>query len=150
MRTIWLTCFLFFLLLGDRIVEGQGPVCSVTSYFWDDGSKSSSSRFLIGEFPLKLEDDILVKEFKHEETGVIVNVGVQEVKGITKQDPKRLRVAISFEGKPENIFDELGRAQAETIYDHNWKWLSVSKSIRIKRRIYTFSFGCEKTVVKIK
>ena len=88
--------------------------------------------------------DTLEKKFRHSESGLDLYVGVQKGRGLMKNDPKKLRVAISFENKFEDVFDEPSRAEAETVYDRNWKWLAVSKSLRIGSRVYTFTFGCER------
>jgi hypothetical protein len=130
-------------LLGGKMVQAQGEVCSLTVYFWDETSKSSSSRSLVGKFPLELEGGSASKAFRHQESGKYIYVGVEQIASISKHDPKKIRIAVSFQGKPD-VFDDIDRAEAETIYDKTWRWLLVSKSVRIENRIYTFSFGCER------
>ena len=134
----------FLLFVGGIAVKGQSKVCFVTTYFWDNESKSSSSRSLVGKFPLELDGDQLVKELKYSKTSTNVYVGVEQITSVSSQKTKTLRVAISFDGNAENIFDELNRAEAETVYDRNWRFLSVSKNIKIEHRVYTFTFSCEK------
>jgi hypothetical protein len=143
MKILWFSLLAFFVLLGGKVVHAQTEVCSLTTYFWDDASKSSSSRSLLGKFPLEFEGDSISKAFRHQESGVNIYVGAEQITGILKNDPKKLRIAVSFQGKPD-VFDDVDRAEAETAYDRTWRWLSVSKSIRIENRVYTFTFGCER------
>ncbi|MGB7208885.1 MAG: hypothetical protein WBD27_09525 [Pyrinomonadaceae bacterium] len=142
MKILWLSSFFVLILLQGNFVNAQSETCKVRTYFLELESKSSSSWFLVGEFPLELEDDAITKSFRHQESGVDVSVGVEQVKSIFKNESKSLRIALSFAGKPENVFDALDRAEAETLYDKNWKLISVTKNIQIANRIYTFTFGC--------
>ena len=93
---------------------------------------------------MELEGDSITKLFRHQESGVNISVGVEQVKGIFENEPKRIRVAMSFGEKPEDVFDGLESVEAESIYDKHWRWLAVSKNIQVANRIYTFTFGCEK------
>jgi len=102
----------------------------------------SSSRHRVGEFLFKIEEGSATKRIRHEETGVNVSVGVEYDKSFFEGEPKTIRLAIAFAGKPEDVFDEVGRAEAETIYDRHWRWLSVSKDIEVGSRVYTYSMGC--------
>jgi hypothetical protein len=143
MKILMFSLLLFIVLLGGNVIHAQSEVCSLTTYFWDEPSKSSSSRFLVGKFPLEFEDGSVSKAFRHQESGKDVYVGVEQIAGISKSDPKRIRIAVSLQARPD-VFDDVDRAEAETIYDRTWRWLSVSKSIRIGTRTYTFTFGCER------
>lgn len=144
MRILRFGSLLLLLLVSSGRAHAQSGECGVTTYFFDSEAESSSSRFLVGSFPLKLEEDAITKLFTHQESGVNISVGVEQVRGIIENAPRRIRIAISFTGKPEDVFDEIERAEAETFYDKNWRGLSVSKNIRVANRTYTFSFACER------
>ena len=139
-------CFAL-LCAASNGAYAQTEVCSLTTYFRDLESKEqvSSSRFLVGSFPLQLADDELTKFFHHQESGINISVGIQMIRSIfSEKEPKRMRLAISFTGKPDDVYDLLEGAGAESIYDKHWKWLSVSNNIKVGGRIYTFTFGCER------
>jgi hypothetical protein len=46
-------------------------------------------------------------------------------------------------------FESLDCAKAESVFDKNWKWLSVSDEIRVGSRIYTYTFGCRRENKKV-
>jgi len=144
MRILRISSLLLLLLTSGSLAQAQTEVCGVSTYFRDLEEKSSSSRFSVGKFPLELEDDAITKLFLRQESGISISVGVEQVRGIFENEPRRIRMAMSFVGKPEDVFDEIESAEAESIYDKNWRWLSVSKNIKVANRIYTFTFGCER------
>ena len=141
-----LVLLLVLLFASSSFAQAQNEVCGVTTYFVDLEAKASSSRFLLGKFDLQLDEENyeVTKFYSHEESGVKVSVGVQIFPSAFKDKPKTIKVALSFKGKPDDTFEFLDGSQAETIYDKNWKWLSVSDDIKVGNRIYTFTFGCEK------
>jgi hypothetical protein len=144
MNILRISSLLPLLLVLGSLAHAQTESCGVTTYFLDLEARSSSSWFLVGRFPLKLEGDAITKQFIHAESGVNISVGVEQVIGIFEGEPRRMRIAMSFIGKPEDVFDEIESAGAESIYDKNWRWLSVSKNLQVANRIYTFRFGCER------
>jgi hypothetical protein len=131
-------------------VKAETEICSIRGYFWDVDNKQSSSWFLVDKFPLSFEDDSVTKLFHHKESGVDISVGVEQIKSIVGKEPRRIRLAIAFVDKPENVFDEVNNSEAETIYDKNWKWIGLSKNIKVENRIYTFQVSCERKSVKNK
>jgi hypothetical protein len=148
MKSLKLLFLLIALTVSSRMVQAQSEVCSVTTFWVDKNPFSSSSRHLVGEFPLEVEDEPVVKLLRHADSGVNVSTGIEISKGIFKGEPTRIRLAIGFLDKPENVFDDLAHSEAESIYDGNWRWLSVSQSVEIEKRIYTFTFGCERKRAK--
>lgn len=145
MRSIGGGVLLLLILFATGTVFAQSGVCRVSYYYWDETTKASSSRHLIGEFPMGRDSLSILKEFRLEDAGVDIFVGVASIKGVLKGEPKKLRMVLAFDGTMEDVFDELTRAEAETLYDKNWKWLRVTKSKKVGSREYTYSFGCEKT-----
>jgi hypothetical protein len=107
---------LFVLLFAAcNLANAQAEVCSLTTYFRDLKSTEevSSSRFLVGSFPLQLENDEVTKFFHHQESGANISVGVQLIRSLfSKHEPKRIRVAISLTGKSDDVYDLLDGAEA--------------------------------------
>ncbi|MGH9968912.1 MAG: hypothetical protein ACREBG_14085 [Pyrinomonadaceae bacterium] len=143
-----------YLLIILMVVTSSGsaiaqtPVCSLTTFWVRHTPFSSSSRWLVGTFPLVLDDDDkpLRKMFHHDESGLDISVGVDTMKAsLSPKDPTTiLRVAFAFSNKPDDVFDATDSVYADSIYDKRWRMVSVSKSIAREDRIYTFTFGCER------
>jgi hypothetical protein len=106
----------------------------------------ASSNSLVGEFNMVFYDDSdeIVKLFHHDESGLDISAGVMKYNDSYKGAPVQLKALISFTGKPGESYEALDGAEAETILDKHWRWLSVSDNIELKGRSYTFSLGCEK------
>lgn len=134
------------VLTMSSLVYARTEGCGVTTYFREIDSGNSSSRFLVGKFPLNPDEGEVTKFFRHEESGVNVSVGVQIFTSAFKDKPKMIRVAMSFSGKSGDTFEMIDGAQAESIYDRHWKWLSVSDNIKVANRIYTFTVSCGREV----
>jgi hypothetical protein len=145
MKSLKLIYLFMAVIWSGGTVQAQSGVCRLTTFWVDRDPFSSSSRHLVGEFPLVLEDEPILKLMRHADSGVNVSIGIKFYKGIFKGEPTRIRLAIGFQDKPEDIFDDLDRSEGESVYDKNWRWLSVSKSLEIEKRVYTFTIGCERT-----
>jgi hypothetical protein len=70
-----------------------------------------------------------------------VRVGVQYLPG--KSGVWELRIALAFDGPPEDVFHEVSRAEGATLRDQEWKSLTVVKPIRISEFVYTYALSCE-------
>jgi hypothetical protein len=128
------------LLVASSIPAcAQTDVCMVTTYWVEEGA-GSTSRFNIGEFNASPRDEQVTKSFQHQESGLAVRVGVEYF----ENSPGRIRLAIAFKGEPAAVFDEIDRAEAETFHGKNWPGMSVSKSIKIDKREYTYTLTCQK------
>ena len=125
------------------VAVGQAAKCSIPTFFVDLKSQASTSRFLIATFPLELRGDEFTRNFIDKESGRAIYVGRQLIKGTVKKERSRLRLKVSFTGKPNDSYDSFDGAEAETIYDKRWKWLAVTDEFKLGDRIYTFTFGCE-------
>ncbi len=136
------------LVTWSGSVIAQTPVCSITTFWVRHTPFVSSSRWLVGTFPLVLDDEDkpLRKIFHHDESGLDISVGVDTMKAsLSSKDPTTiLRVAFTFSDKPYDVFNATDNVYAETIYDKRWRMVSVSKTIPRDDRIYTFTFGCER------
>ena len=138
-RASLLSVFLFF---ASAWVPAQQDVCGITAYWWDQKTTVSSSRFNVGAFRASVKESETFKTFHHNESGVTVRVGVNYFNDIVGKGTRRIRLAIAFTGNPESVFDELDRAEAEGFYGKNWRGMSVSRSIQVDNRIYTFTLSC--------
>ena len=147
MRYILLLILLFMIAVS---VKAETEICSIRGYVWELDKKQSSSWFLVDKFPLSFEEDSVTKLFHHEKSGINISIGVEHIKSIFGKEPRRIRLAIAFIDKPENVFDEIDNSEAETIYDKNWQWVGLSKKIKVENRIYTFQVSCERKSVKTK
>ena len=132
------------LVAAGGMVRAQSVQCSLTTFWVDQNPFASSSRHLVGKFPLVIEDEPIAKVLRHDDSGINVSIGIEILKGIFKGEPTRIRLAIAFLDKPKDIFEDVAHSEAESIYDGNWRWLSVSRSVAVEKRVYTFTFGCER------
>jgi len=46
------------------------------------------------------------------------------------------------------VFEETNGSAAESVYDKHWRLLSLTKSLEKEKRTYTFSFSCERQILK--
>lgn len=126
----------------------QTPTCSLTTFWVRQTPFASSSRWLVGTFPLLLDDDDkpIQKVFHHDESGLDISVGLDSMKaGLSPKDPTIiLRVAFAFSNKPDEVFEATDSVYADSVFDKHWKMVSVSKSVPRGNRVYTFTFGCER------
>ena len=146
-----LTCFkptlLVFLSLGViGLVQAQTEMCRLTVSSIQRNPFQSSSRELIGEFPLTFNDGKLAKDLRHEESGVQISMGVEIVERTNKT--KMIRLGISFQPDAGDVFEALDGVESKTFYDKNWRALTVSKSIENPNRVYTFEFSCARAKSK--
>ncbi|HEX8774720.1 MAG TPA: hypothetical protein VF735_14205, partial [Pyrinomonadaceae bacterium] len=116
--------FIILVFAMCSLATAQTDVCYVARYERDlKTKKQSSARIAFGEFKLEGENPT-TKLFK-DWSGVLVGVRVE------RTQLKRIILAISSVEKPENGFDEIDSAEAEAIYDEKWRFLSVSKNIKV-------------------
>jgi hypothetical protein len=145
-RKIQLGLLFTVLFTASRLAHAQNEVCRVTTFVRDFDSKEqvTGSTFVVGEFRLRPEEESLTRFFHHQESGADISVGVERVKSESKGMPGKIRLAMSFDGKPDDVFDLIDNAEAESIYDKSWRLLAVSDNLRVGNRIYRFTFGCER------
>ena len=132
-----------FLLIAASYVQAQEHVCYVRFTDEDTQTQTRSSFFGLGEFRTSFADDTVTKSFKHDESNVMVNVGVKyPSRGIGNKNAGII-LAIAFSGKPENVFDEIGRAEAQDSGSNPMRnSLMLSKSVEGRNRIWTFYLSC--------
>ena len=132
------------LLTASSVVRAQSEGCRVTTFLRDLDSKEevTGSTFVVGEFGLQSGGMSTTKFFQHHESGANISVGIERVKDESKNVQGKIRLAMSFDGKPGDVFDLIDNAEAESIYDKSWKLLAISDNYRVGNRIYRFTFEC--------
>ena len=95
-----------------------------------------------------IADRPVTKLLHHEESGTAISVGVELNSFPDKKQSPFIRLGLSFSGKPDNVFEEINSSTAESVYDKHWRFLSVSKNLEKQKRTYTFSFSCERQLLK--
>ena len=136
-------CGLCFLLLVTTYVHAQDHVCYVRYSFEEVQTHVRSSFFGLGEFRTSFADETVTKSFRHDESNVTVNVGVEYFRRTSGNRDAALILAIAFSGKPEDVFDEVGRVKAEASgRDPMNSTLMISKSVADANRVWTFYLSC--------
>lgn len=132
------------------LASAQTSQCSVVTFRRDSVTKTqASARIVLGSFEWQ-GDKPLAGVFQHQSTGLFTAVKVERVAGVGGNRPKdTIRLAISFVGKPGDVFDDDRAAEAEATYDRNWKWLSVSKNIKVAEQLHTFYLRCDRGSFKL-
>jgi hypothetical protein len=69
-----------------------------------------------------------------------VRVGVKYL--AIKSGISQIRIALAFEGAPDDIFYEVSRAQADAIREKGWRSVASTKEIQLKNLLYTFTLTC--------
>jgi hypothetical protein len=135
------------LLIASHPAFGQAASCQIINSFHDVELGIFSSNFQVGNLLLQPDDDDtdneISKIFLHQESGVKVVVSVWiSSEGIKKSKTKSLKLALAFNPKSDDLVGEGEGAEAESVYDKHWKWLSVSNQIKVGSRVYTFTLSC--------
>jgi hypothetical protein len=125
----------------SRLNRGDG--CALLGSYYDEDKSFRSGRYEIVSFIISPEDQEMIRVVRDsidEDRFVEVRIGVK----YTPIDSGHyLQIALASEGSPENVFVELSRAEALTIRDRHWRWLSVERQIRVGHVQYNFSLTCE-------
>jgi hypothetical protein len=94
-------------------------------------------------------DTPIIKVFRHDESGLDVSVGVEVFKGIFKNEPTRIRIAILPGSKTDQVFEAVdGASEAVSVFDNHWRFLSVNRTVAQNDLFYTFTFSCERPLRK--
>ena len=132
-----------FLLLAATYVQAQEHVCYVGYSYVDTQTQIRSSLFGLGEFRTSFADNTVTRSFKHDESKVTVNVGVEYPSRGVGNENAGLMLAIAFSEKPENVFDEAGRAEAQASGNNPMmNSLILNKSVEGRNHIWTFYLSC--------
>jgi hypothetical protein len=128
-----LLIILVFSIYG--LASAQTDVCYVARYERDlKTKKQASARIVFGDF--KLESENPTTKLFQDWSGVIIALRVE------RTPRKEIRLAISSVEKPDNVFSEVDSAEAESKYDENWRFLQVSKNLKVADHLYTYIFRC--------
>lgn len=124
----------------------HGDGCTLTSSWMNEESPASPSGsvYEIASFVTAPGDEETTRVIHDSgsRSGLDVKVGVRYFPG-GQGGSYLLQIALAFGGSPDGVFDEIGRAEAETQRYANWKWLTAVKSARVGNLRYRFSLHCE-------
>jgi hypothetical protein len=138
-KPIFIVCL---ILMAAGFAYSQETKCVVSGYINDPKTKTSTRTFNLGQFVIRPNEDEVVKHFSDKESGVNVSVGILKVISSFKTARDKIKLRISFTGKPDDDFALLDGAEAESIYDENWEWLAVSDKVSAASQIYAFTLSC--------
>jgi hypothetical protein len=130
-------------LAENEALLNQGDGCSLTSSWMNEEHPyPAGSVSEIASFVTVPGDDELTRVIHDPASGLDVRVGVRYAPGVPGQ-LYGLQVAIAFDGPPDSVFDEISRAEAETLRYPNWRSITVVKPVRVGNMRYRFSLRCE-------
>jgi hypothetical protein len=130
-------------LTENEPVLRRGDACTLT-FSWrseEDPSGPGSAVHALATYVALPTDEESTSVIHDPQSGLDVRVGIRYVPGGPKSS-YLLQLALAFEGPANGVFDEVSRAQAETLRYPAWKSLSVVKAISVNKTRYTFSQGC--------
>ena len=119
----------------------RGDACSRGFYWSDKQNKFSTSNYELASFVVIPDDDEITYTVHESESGVDVRVGIKFQ--LVNKAVSEIRVALAFEGDPEDVFNEVSRAEARSMRDNTWKLLEGTKPIQSGNRVYRFHLICE-------
>jgi len=100
----------------------------------------------VGQFSVTPQDSPVTRVFHDDESGLDVSVGFEAFKGIPKTKSTDIRIGILAGSKTDQVFDAAdGTAEAISIFDNHWRWLSVNRTVARNDLFYTFTFSCGRT-----
>jgi hypothetical protein len=132
-------------LMQHEKLLGQCDACRLLVSWSNEGEAVGTADFNIAEILVLPEDSSNTKLLiRHPESGINLRVGVDYAPSyLSRNEPLIIRMALAFEGDAKGVFYELDRTQAEALREKSWKYLSLTKDIKIGKRIYSFIFHCE-------
>ena len=107
-------------IVCDEPNKVDAQICSLSFAVKDAQSPIGSSRSLIDRFTITAKQEDLSKTLHHDASGLNVRVQVEQVTGIAKSQPKKLRISLSVNKLDE--FQDSDAVSAETIFDRNWQF----------------------------
>jgi hypothetical protein len=126
---------------NGRLLD-RGDVCTLNVSWMNEETKGNSSAVHnVASFLVVPEDEEVTRLIRDTESGLDVRVGVQYHP--IKSGLSEIRIALAFEGAPDDIFYEISRGEAKAIRQRKWKFLEAAKDIRIASLRYTFYLTCE-------
>ncbi len=145
MKIIRCGLLLTIMCTACGLASAQANRCQVITYQRDPVTKKQAGpRIVIGAFDWQA-DKPLAGVVQDQSTGVFAAVRAEWFTSSEGKSPKeKIRLGISFVGKPGDDIDEIESAEVEASYGEHWKWLSVSKNIKVADRLYTYYLSCER------
>ena len=124
--------------------QQQFDVCHINMSEWYRSARYGSSNSMLAEFRAPIGEDEVLKSFKHRQSGLIVNAGVQYLYDVTtsKSRPREIRIALSISKTEEDALHVLDNAVAGTNYKPGWGGLYVTKQVVVGDTEHTLSLYC--------
>ena len=133
-------------LIENESTLKHGDACTLTSSWMNEETPASPSGsvYEIASFVIAPGDEEMTRVIRDStsRSGLDIRVGARYLPG-GPGGSYLLQIALAFEGSPDDVFEEIGQAQAETLRYANWKWLTAVKSVRVGNLRYRFSLHCE-------
>jgi hypothetical protein len=143
------------ILLFTMAAQAQQKfdVCTITTSTWDSAKHQGTSNTLLTKFRVPVATEITNEAFRHEESGLIVNAGIEYLDfsdGPKPGQPQRIRIALSVSDREQSALDETDGVEAGTLYQKNWSGLYVRKEVVSGPLRYAFILTCTPQQVKKK
>ena len=124
--------------------QREFDVCHINMSQWYRNARYGSSNSMLAEFRAPIGEDEVLKSFKHRQSGLIVNAGVQYLYdlGTSKSRPLQIRIALSISKTEEDALHVLDNAVAGTNYKLGWGGLYVTKQVAVGDVEHTLSLYC--------
>jgi hypothetical protein len=137
--------FIILWLLCPVAVNAQArPATCQVAPTWVGGGLRSSVLGVIYKFQTDGKEGQTIRSFAHEETGLIITVGIDYVfaRAKSKLRPDSVSLAIIVSNKEEKkVFESVENTEASTHYDKKWN-LAVTKNFNFDNRVYMFTLRC--------
>jgi hypothetical protein len=121
----------------------RGDGCSLNRSFVNSQARSYGSAVNnVALFMIAPGDDLEENSTMiHDEvSGLDIRVGARYLSGDAMEE---LEIALAFDGEPDNVFNEITAAEAHSLRDKNWKYLTLVKKIQLGDVEYRYSLACE-------
>ena len=144
MKLILLLILAILLFPVLTLAQSNRDVCRVSTHWWSRAEGIGSGNHLLGQFHPTKFDEQTIKSFRHPDSGLIVNVGVEygDFGAASEGKPIEIRIALAVSNKEENAFDVTENAVAGTTYGQRWGSLYVEKQVVVGQLIHTFGITC--------
>jgi hypothetical protein len=138
---------ILFALTFSSVIYAQAPrdYCRVTTSTWSISEKLGTGIFVLGEFRPTAFSEATDKSFKHKESNLTVDVGIEygDISATEKGKPIEIQLTLDVFNKEQSAFASADNSVvATTSYGKRWGRLSVEKRVTIGNLIYSFELTC--------
>ncbi|HLM59678.1 MAG TPA: hypothetical protein VK308_02630 [Pyrinomonadaceae bacterium] len=152
MRLLLFYISLFFISPFVAVAQTPPDACRVTTSTWSLPEKIGTGIYELGWFQPVAFDNETTKHFKHEQSGLIVSVGVEygDFRAAEKGKPIAIRGAIAVSDKEQDALSSVDGVAARTTYGKKWGLISVEKQVAAGNLVYNFAITCNDGRIKRK